>query len=43
MPSEVRQCLSLPYRIIGGVEFDAYGKRETGEGWDKEKGIGRIV
>jgi hypothetical protein len=43
MPSEVRQCLSLPNRIIGGVEFDAYGKRETGEGWDREKGIGRII
>jgi hypothetical protein len=43
MTSEVRQCLSLPNRIIGGVEFDAYSKRETGEGWDREKGISRII
>jgi len=36
MTSEVGQCLSLPNRIVGGVEFDANSKWKIGEGWDSE-------
>ena len=43
MPSEVRKLLSLPNRIIGGAEFDAYSERKIREGWDREKGINRII
>ena len=43
MTSEVRQCLSLLNRRVGGVEFDANTEWEIGEGWDNEKGISRII
>jgi hypothetical protein len=43
MTSEVRQCLSLLNRRVGGVEFDVNTEWEIGEGWDNEKGISRII